>query len=64
MYTECDIFHFHGMYLNGIYGNKTKQINGKETIFSKRNINYVILKYTNFFPYYIINITGVEQLIT
>ena len=22
MYIECDVFHFHGIYLNGIYGNK------------------------------------------
>jgi len=22
MYIECDVLHFHGMYLNGIYGNK------------------------------------------
>jgi hypothetical protein len=22
MYIECDVFHVHGMYLNGIYGNK------------------------------------------
>ena len=21
-YIECDVFHFHGMYLNGICGNK------------------------------------------
>ena len=25
MYIECDVFHFHGMYLNGIYGNKINQ---------------------------------------
>ena len=22
LYIECDVFHFHGTYLNGIYGNK------------------------------------------
>ena len=25
MYIECDVFHFHGMYLNGIYGNKINE---------------------------------------
>jgi hypothetical protein len=32
---------------------------GPENIFPNHNINYVILKYTAFSPYYIINITGV-----
>jgi len=27
MYIDCDVFHFHGMYLNGIYGNKINKIN-------------------------------------
>jgi hypothetical protein len=26
MYIECDIFHFYGMHLNGIYGNKINKI--------------------------------------
>ena len=26
MYIECDVFHFHGMYLIGIYGNKIKKM--------------------------------------
>jgi hypothetical protein len=32
---------------------------GHENVFPKHNINYEILKYTDLFPYYIINITGV-----
>ena len=24
IYIECGVFHFHGMYLNGKYGNKIK----------------------------------------
>ena len=26
MYVECDIFHFHGMYLNRIYRNKMNEL--------------------------------------
>jgi len=26
MYIECDIFHFHGMYLNRIYGKNKNEM--------------------------------------